>query len=582
MKKSLICILLVFFSFYLTGCTQLNSNSISKTAQPVKKVRQIQEKDPSAAYYYLKSRIHSKNLQYDKSMISLKKALSKDPDSFILNWELIGLHLRSNNRAKAIELSEKLTQTHPDNVDGLLLLVQLKKETFDEKKLVAILNRILLLNPEDKETFIRLGKIYIENENNIDARDLFKKMTVQFPDYYVAWFYLGQACMNEKDYDLAKKHFLKTIKLEPDLIEPRFQLIKIYQSNNTKANKQKILPTYNDILKIEPENPQALIGKALYFYKNHQRKKAQNIFMELGQDVDSSSRLVMVAFDEYISEKEYEDAVIIFSQILKADPENSTLNFFTGMSYESLENPTKAISHYLKVRPDHTQYKQSLLKIAYLYKDLKQNQKATEFLEDKYKQFPKNIDIISYLASFYESDGLHDKAIALLEKGLADTPQSTSLLFKLGSVQDKAGHKNQSIVTMKKVLQIDPKDANALNYLGYTYAEMGIKLDTALALLEEAYQLRPDDGYIIDSLGWIHFKRGEYEKAVTYLKKAAELTSYETIIADHLGDAYQKANGLKEALNTYKKAISNATEEDKEKVVEVKSKIEAIKKLINE
>ncbi|MCD4675020.1 MAG: tetratricopeptide repeat protein, partial [Desulfobacula sp.] len=215
-------------------------------------------------------------------------------------------------------------------------------------------------------------------------------------------------------------------------------------------------------------------------------------------------------------------------------------------------------------------------------KKLGEKQTAMNYLENKHETLPKDIDIIIYLASFYENDKNYEKAISLFKKGLVDSPENTSLLFRLGAVQDKAGLKTESLGTMKKIIEIDPKDASALNYLGYSYADQGILLDEALLLIKKAYELKPDDGYITDSLGWVYYKKGDYTKAVEYLEKAAELTSFETIISDHLGDAYQKTNQLNKALDAYKKALSNAKDSDEKKVVELKKKIKAVQKKIND
>ena len=135
---------------------------------------------------------------------------------------------------------------------------------------------------------------------------------------------------------------------------------------------------------------------------------------------------------------------------------------------------------------------------------------------------------------------------------------------------------------MEKIIRIDPKDASALNYLGYTYAEMGIKLEQALDLISKAHEIRPDDGYITDSLGWVYFQMGNFEKAVVYLEKAAELTTFETIIADHLGDAYMKLNRYRDALAAFEKSVANAQEQDKKNLPKIRKKIETIKKLLNE
>jgi Tfp pilus assembly protein PilF len=135
---------------------------------------------------------------------------------------------------------------------------------------------------------------------------------------------------------------------------------------------------------------------------------------------------------------------------------------------------------------------------------------------------------------------------------------------------------------MQKIIKIDPKDVSALNYLGYSYADLGTNLDEALALIKRALTIKPEDGYITDSLGWVYYKKGKYAKAVDYLEKAAELTDFETIIADHLGDAYQKANQLDKALQTYKKAVANAKDTDRKKVEELKEKIKTVQNKINE
>ena len=108
---------------------------------------------------------------------------------------------------------------------------------------------------------------------------------------------------------------------------------------------------------------------------------------------------------------------------------------------------------------------------------------------------------------------------------------------------------------MKAVISLDPKNANALNYLGYTYADLGENLDEAERLIKEALKYKPDDGYIIDSLGWVYFKKGDFKKALKYLKKAVDLVSDDPVILEHLGDAYMKTDNRANALKFYKQSL---------------------------
>ncbi|MCK7515930.1 MAG: tetratricopeptide repeat protein [Desulfobacterales bacterium] len=99
---------------------------------------------------------------------------------------------------------------------------------------------------------------------------------------------------------------------------------------------------------------------------------------------------------------------------------------------------------------------------------------------------------------------------------------------------------------MRKVIELDPKNANALNYLGYTYADLGQNLDEAERLVLEALKHKPNDGYITDSLGWVYYKKGDYEKALQHLKKAAELVPRTPSSWSTSGDAYLKLNDKRE------------------------------------
>ena len=564
------------------GCQHTRQRTAGNQAGDIWNAPIRLDRGPSSYYYYLESRIHIKNKAYQKAKATLQKALAKDPDSYTLTRDMIGLLMREKKETQAVQLIENFTRRNPNSVDGLVLLVQLKKKTFEEKKLVEILNRILSIDASNKESYLRLGKIYINNKDHAAALALFRQMAARFPDYYVAQFYLGDVHMSLKQYAKAEELFLKTIELEPDLVAPRMQLIDIYRLEKKKGYHQKIIDTYEQILTIEPDNHTALFGQALAYFKDGQKDRAKEIFMELGRGADSNSRLIMAAADEFISGKRYDDAIIVFSQMRDTNPDNSTLNFFLGMAFQAADKFEAAIKAYLNVKPDHAQYKKTILSIAYLYKQMEQEETAINYLEQQYALFPRDIDMISYLSSFYEGREQYQEAIKLLNTALADSPDNTTLLFRLGTIQDKTGQKNECIETMKKIIRIDPKDASALNYLGYTYADRGIKLDQALDLITRAHRLKPEDGYITDSLGWVYFQMGNYENAVKYLEKAASLTAFETIISDHLGDAYLKLNRYNDALATFKKALANAQEQDKDLAEKIKKKIKTLKKKLND
>ncbi len=133
-------------------------------------------------------------------------------------------------------------------------------------------------------------------------------------------------------------------------------------------------------------------------------------------------------------------------------------------------------------------------------------------------------------------------------------PNSIDLRYRLGMLYEKMDRFDDSIREMEEILKQDPDNPEALNFIGYSWADRGIKLDEAEAMIKKALSLKPGDGFITDSLGWVYFKKNRIEEAIKYLKEAAAILPEDAAIAEHLGDAYAKGGKLKDAMEQYQKA----------------------------
>ena len=581
MKHLTVCTLAlasVLIFFPVSGCIK-ESGTLSQGQAGSKNIADqnlalSQDNDFQASYYYLMARRHDSRNEADQTQEALEKAIAKDPDSSFLQREYIIWLQKQKKSGQALALAQDLAEKYPDDVENLLLLARLKKG--DEKDMTILLERILQMAPEDKETFLRLGKVYMDEGMTLEAMNLFSRMVSIFPDYYVAHFYLGETQRIADQPAAASQSYFKTLELEPDLLEPRFRLVDVYKAMGEEKNKAEIETVLKEILDLDPGNERALIELSLFYFNTKDYENADDIFAAFNREIRENPDLVVNIAQTLIPEHRYQDAVTILSQIRKTLPGNANINFFLGMAYEGLEKPGKAIEYYLKVTPDHPRYKKTILSIAFLYRDMNRTVEAIRFLEQHHRQSPADIDITSYLASFYQESNRYDIAVTMLERALKETPQNTTLLFKLGAVLDTAGQRQESIEIMNTIISLDPKHASALNYLGYTYAEMGIHLDQALELVQRALEIRPEDGYIMDSMGWVYYKKQAYDKAVFYLEKAVELSNYETVIAAHLADAYLKTGERKKAVAMYKKALENARQDQKKEVREIEEKLKKL------
>jgi tetratricopeptide (TPR) repeat protein len=115
---------------------------------------------------------------------------------------------------------------------------------------------------------------------------------------------------------------------------------------------------------------------------------------------------------------------------------------------------------------------------------------------------------------------------------------------------------------LKKALELYPDQPLVLNYLGYSWVDQGINLDQGMELIERAVAVKPDDGYIVDSLGWAHYMRGNYAEAVRYLERAVELRPDDPVLNDHLGDALWRVGREREARFQWDQSLSLNPEPD--------------------
>lgn len=119
-------------------------------------------------------------------------------------------------------------------------------------------------------------------------------------------------------------------------------------------------------------------------------------------------------------------------------------------------------------------------------------------------------------------------------------------------------------------LDLEPDQPLVLNYLAYSWVEKKLNLDKAKSMLARAVELRPDDGFIVDSLGWVYYRLGEYQSSVTFLERAVELRPQDPVINDHLGDIYWRVGRHQEARFQWRRALSLKPEPDTVPTIEGK------------
>jgi Flp pilus assembly protein TadD len=155
-------------------------------------------------------------------------------------------------------------------------------------------------------------------------------------------------------------------------------------------------------------------------------------------------------------------------------------------------------------------------------------------------------------------------SVAAYDKAVALTPQPTRtswpLFYERGIAEERSHQWPKAEADFQRALQLSPDEPFVLNYLGYSWTEQGEHLAEARRMIERAAAARPNDGAIVDSLGWISLREGDPARAVKDLEKAVELQPEDSTINGHLGDAYWAAGRKLEALYQWRRALSLSPE----------------------
>lgn len=293
-------------------------------------------------------------------------------------------------------------------------------------------------------------------------------------------------------------------------------------------------------------------------------------------NAQQGSAAVLFTLGSALNREGAEETVAVYLQFARTlDPQNAATLVILGGLTERLGKLEEAITIYQAVPETSPMRRVSELQLGLALADLGQNGEAKDHLKALIASDPK--DIRSYLAygsvlsqdkDYVEMALTYETAISVI--GPAPTRNDWNLFFQAGIANERLKQWPKAEAQFKRALELYPDQPQVMNYLGYSWIDMNINLKEGMDLIRAAVDLRPNDGYIVDSLGWAHFRLGQYDDAVRELERAVELKPADPTINDHLGDAYWRVGRELEASFQWKRALSNEPPEDLLPEIELK------------
>ncbi len=284
-----------------------------------------------------------------------------------------------------------------------------------------------------------------------------------------------------------------------------------------------------------------------------------------------------VLFDlaSLLNQRETMDAALIYARLaLDLKPDFALAELLVGEVREQQDRNADALAIYRGIAKDSPFYWTAQLRMALVLDALDRDPEARSQLETMAADHPDRAEPLIELGDIERSHSNFDAAAIAYDRGLAripdPSPQQWRIFYSRGVAYERSNQWPKAEADFKHALELQPDQPLVLNYLGYTWIDKGENLDQGVRMIQRAVELRPSDGYIVDSLGWAYYKLGDFPRATQMLEKAIELLPEDPTINDHLGDAYWQGGRRTEARYQWRRALQFKPEADEVKKIEGK------------
>lgn len=264
-------------------------------------------------------------------------------------------------------------------------------------------------------------------------------------------------------------------------------------------------------------------------------------------------------------------AIIYLRLALHLNPEHPLALITLADIFERLKSLERANEVFSRIPGNSPVRTTAEVQIGLNLEQLGKGEEAISHLEELAKKRPDDVEVITSLGNVLRSRKRYAEAAEVYSKAIEKigTPERSQwmMFYYRGSAYERAKQWDKAEADLKKALELVPDaqpsgKAQVLNYLAYTWVDRNENIDEAFRMLKRAVELSPRDGMIIDSLGWAHFRLGQYDEAVRELEKAVELKPGDPVINDHLGDAYWRVGRRLEANFQWQHAKDSSPEPD--------------------
>ncbi len=495
---------------------------------------------------------------------ALKTFIKAAPNEDDLKFGLVDLyvkHAQLDKAEAALHAIEGESKAKPTVIRARTGLARLRLVKGDTAGAAALVKQVLADDGGNAEALILQSRLLLGQDKRDQAITDLRQVLRDNPGNVEALGLLADAHLRGGDVDLAAENLKLLLRSDPRNEGARLTLARIYVE---QRNPDRAVALVDEILERSPDSLPALRLREEILLAQGKLQPALLTAKHMLQIDGDKSRGYVAMGRVYQAEGRHVEALDAFRQGLTADKKSTPALTGVVQSYLALKQPEEAVQllkDRIKGAPKDV-YAYNLLGEVYAYEKIgpKAEQSfvaATQLRQDWTLPYLN-------LSRLMTAENKHARAIAVLKQGLAHAPHDATLQLTLASAQQATKDIDGAIKTYRAVLQHNPKLDLAANNLAALVADFKYKdakdLDNALQLAERFQN--SENPFYLDTLGWLHYRKGDYNLAVVFLTKAVDSRPENADINFHLGMAYYKSGNTQDARRYLEKAVASGGNAD--------------------
>jgi tetratricopeptide (TPR) repeat protein len=451
----------------------------------------------------------------------------------------------------ALRASTLWAELDPDSSEARQTVVQLLMASGRIAELRPHLQKMLAAEDNRAGAFMSLVGMLTRSKDKAEVMKLVQELAKPYPNLPEAHFALAHAAWNNGQDKLA----LSELK-SADQLSPGWEPGALLKGQVLSKSPADALQFYRQFLELYPVSSEVRLAYARLLVNEKQFEPARQQFAELIEASPDNADMHAVVGLLCVQLEDYASAETHFLKALELDFKDADqVRLYLGQLSENLNKDDTALDWYSKIEPGSQHYLEAQLHTATLMSKrghLDEALKTLHALPDLTNE--QRVLAIQTEASLLSQAKRHQEALDVLKNAIETLPSTPDLIYDYAMAAERLGHFDVMERELRKLILIKPDSGQAYNALGYSLADRNERLDEAQNLIEKALSLSPNDYFILDSMGWVKYRRGQLSQALEFLKRAYAVQS-DPEIAAHLGEVLWQQGQRDEALRTWEESL---------------------------